>query len=165
MNRMKKNTDITVSIFVVLVIFVIIVGLMTMAILFYNKIRVSTSEIQKLRACGMSLPQFAMLIARQCMFYPLIGIICAVIPACALQSLFMYIRKMIDSGKWDGISMGGESWYQKLPFRYNLFSYNPVRLLIIISVIYLLFFACMVVPHMIYIRNHRIVEDIEYNEF
>lgn len=132
----------------------------------YTRIRRKSMDIACMRAIGLTIPQLAKVILYQNIFYPVVGIICAGIPAAICQSFFYYVRKQIDSGIWNSTEyinshFGKLPFWAEIPYRYNLFSYHPVLTLLLLFFIAVLLMAVVTVPQLVYIRRMQVVEDLE----
>ncbi len=102
--NMQNRVGQVMSIYYAIIIMLIAVGIVSIGINLYSRIRMSSSKIATLRATGMSLSQLTRLILRQNMFYPVIGAVSAVIPVAACQ--FISIKKSIPES-------GAAAWYWK----------------------------------------------------
>lgn len=161
------NTKV-MSIYYVMIIMLVITGMTAIGISLYSRIRMSSTKIAHLRAIGMSLSQMVLLIIRQNAFYPVIGAVCAVIPAGLCQCFFYYTARQIDTGAWGsatGIYMGRLPWWFEVPYRYNLFAYHPVITLLVLALIMMGLIVLVTIPQILYIRKQRIVEDLEKVSF
>lgn len=169
MEKMRKNAGNTMTIYYIMIIQLILLGMFAVGIKFYNRIKLNTQTIAKLRAIGMSLPQIENLILRQNMIYPLIGGAIALIPTFLCQMFFNYIIRQINSGVWGGVVIvanGGETpWYHNVPFRYSLFAYHPVPVLLTIVLIFEALMLLATIPQILYMRKQIIAETMDVDSF
>ncbi len=161
--RMDESSRNTMTIYYTLVAALVCLGMLTVGIKFYSRVKFQSRTIAKLRAIGMSLAQAESLVMRQNFMYPLIGAAVSLIPVGLCQMLFSFITKQIDSGVWDGGMVitsggGGLPWYHGLPFRYNLFSYHPLAVLLVIILVFEILMLAATIPQIKYVRNQSIAE-------
>lgn len=164
---MQTETNKVMAVYYLLVIMLLLVGMVAIAIGMYTKIRLQSNEIAYMRAVGMKISQLAYLIICQNISYLGIGILCAPIPAGVMQVLFNYIKKQIDTGVWEGtnfVVIGEEQslpWWRALPFRYDLFSYEPVQTIVWLCILMGGLVFLLTVFQLIYIRKQQIVKGME----
>ncbi|MCM1535516.1 MAG: ABC transporter permease [Clostridium sp.] len=168
--KMKTNAGNTMTIYYIMILTLIFLGMIAVGIKFYSRIKLNSQTIARLRAIGMSLPQIESLILRQNILYPLIGGVLSLIPTFLCQMLFDYIKRQIDSGIWSGITVitnggGGIPWYHNVPFRYNLFGYHPVLVLLAIVLIFEILMLLATIPQILYMRKQRLAEMIDMDSF
>lgn len=168
--KMKENAGNTMTIYYIMIITLIFLGMIAVGIKFYSRIKLNSQTIARLRAIGMSLPQIESLILRQNVIYPLIGGVVSLIPTFLCQMFFNYIIRQIDSGVWSGITIitnggGGTPWYHNVPFRYNLFSYHPLFVLLTIVLIFEVLMLLATIPQILYMRRQIIAEMIDIDSF
>ena len=77
---------------------------------------------------------------------------------------FLFIRKQIESGAWEGITIG-PVWYSNIPFYYNLFGYHPVAVLLIMTGAVLLLTLLATLPQIYYIRKQSVSETIRRDTY
>lgn len=165
--QIENDTCKIMSIYYLVIIMLIVVGITAIGISLYSRIRMSSTKIAYLRAIGMSLSQITGLILKQNMFYPVIGAVCAVIPVGLCQCMFEYINHQINTGAWFsfGIIEYRPPWYFFVPHWYNLFSYHPVATLVILTLIMMALILLVTIPQILYVRKQRVVEDLEKVSF
>ncbi len=164
----RVASDIITSIFFTMISFIVIIGSVTLVILLRGRIRMNMSRISRLRAIGMSTPQLTAFIAGQTLFYPLIGAALSVVPSALCQCLFLYIRKKFESGDWDSISFitdNAEPWYSRLPYRFDLYSYDPGWVVGITAAAALLLFSVLILIQSRYSKKNSILDNMENNKF
>ena len=168
-DEMKRNAGSVMAVYYLMIMLLVIVGMITIAIKFYSKIKMKNQTIARLRATGMSLGQLEKIIISQNLIYPVIGAIVAMIPTSICQQFFNYIKYCIDSGKWQGsgiyTSEAAIPWYHNIPFRYNLFDYHPVITIIVIVIAFLCLMLLATIPQIIYMRKQVIAENIDNDTF
>lgn len=167
MKKMKANAGNTMIIYYILILMLVLLGMIAVGIKFYSRIKLNAQAIAKLRAIGMSLPQIEHLILRQNISYPLIGGVVSLIPTFLCQLFFFYITRQIDSGAWSGFGVitGETPWYHNVPFRYSLFSYHPVLVLLVIVIIFECLMLMATIPQIRYMRKQIIAEMIDTDSF
>lgn len=164
--KMQTNTRNTMLIYYLILFVLIFMGVIAIGIKFYSKIKLQSRTIGKLRALGMPLSGLERMIVGQNIIYPFIGAVTSVIPVSVCQMLFLYVRQNVDSGAWDGITVGGDvPWWHDIPFRYHLFSYDPVLVLALLFGVFLVLILLATVPQIFYIRKQSIAETIDENSF
>ena len=168
-DEMKRNAGSVMAVYYLMIMLLVVVGMITIAIKFYSKIKMKNQTIARLRATGMSLGQLEKIIISQNLIYPVIGAIVAMIPTSICQQFFNYIKYCIDSGKWQGsgiyTSEAAIPWYHNIPFRYNLFDYHPVITIIVIVIAFLCLMLLATIPQIIYMRKQVIAENIDNDTF
>ena len=87
------------------------------------------------------------------------------IPTALCQLFFLFIRRQIDSGAWDAISTGELPWYHNVPFRYDLFGYHPVAVLLTIVALAELLIVLATLPQIRYMKKQVIAETIDMDSF
>lgn len=134
-DKLERNAGSVMAVYYLMIMLLIIVGMITIAVKFYSKIKMKNQTIARLRATGMSLGQLEKIIISQNLIYPVIGAIIAIIPITICQQFFNYIKHSLDSGKWQAIYFAGpearEKWYHNIPYRYSLFDYHLVITLVV----------------------------------
>lgn len=163
--KMQTNTRNTMLIYYLMLFVLIFMGIMASGIKFYSAIKLRSQTIAKLRALGMPLSGLERMIVEQNIIYPIIGTLVSLIPVSICQMFFLYIKRQIDSGAWDGISAGELPWYINIPFRYDLFSYHPVLVLALLLGAFLILILFATIPQIIYIRKQSIAETMEEDSF
>ncbi|MCM1326162.1 MAG: ABC transporter permease [Bacteroidales bacterium] len=168
--KMKAREGNTMTIYYIMIVMLIFLGMLAVGILFYSRIKLNSQTIARLRAIGMSLPQLEWLILRQNIAYPLIGGAMAVIPTFLCQMLFGYIKRQIDTGAWAGVILitadsGGMPWYSYVPFRYSLFAYHPAAVLLAVVLVFEILILAATIPQIHYMRRQVISEIIDRDSF
>ncbi len=163
--QMELGMRNTMTVYYVMIVMLICTGILAIGIKFYSQIRLRTQTISRLRAIGMSLPQLIGMILRQNAVCPLVCGGLAVIPTALCQLFFLFIRRQIDSGAWAGISTEGLPWYHNVPFRYDLFGYHPVAVLLVIVALFELLIVLATVPQIRYMKKQVIAETIDMDSF
>ncbi len=165
--EIQVETGKVMCIYYVVIVLLIIVGMTAIGISLYSRIRMNSTKIAHLRAVGMSMGQLMGLLIRQNMIYPVIGGICAVIPASLCQCFFYWITRQVDSGAWvwDGAVSNQLPWWFYVPHRYSLFSYHPIATVLVLIAVMIGMMALVTIPQLVYIRKQRIVEDLEKSSF
>lgn len=138
----------------------ILVTMCAIGMQLYSGIRRKSMDIAYMRAVGLSISQLARVIIRQNIFYPVIGAVCAVIPAAVCQCFFFFIQKNL-AGNFMSIADERLPWWFNIPYRYNLFAYHPLLTLLLLFLIAVLLMAAVTIPQLIYIRRMQVVEDLE----
>ena len=163
---MQNGKNRVMYIYYVLISLLCLITACGAAMQLYTRIRRKSTDIACMRAIGLTIPQLGKVILYQNIFYPVVGVICAVIPAALCQSFFFYIRKQIDSGVWNSTEyinshFGELPFWAELPYRYNLFSYHPILILLLLFLLGVLLMAVVTIPQMVYIKKMQVVEDLE----
>ena len=95
--EMDSATDKIMSIFYIMNILLIIICILAISILVYNKIKSNSRNISIMYSLGMSKKQLIFIIMRKYWMYPVIGGVCSLIPTSLMQCLFYYIINKLDS--------------------------------------------------------------------
>lgn len=166
-----KDTAEQMTIFYILIVTLILLGMATVAIRFYSRMKFQSRTLAKLRAVGMSLPQIESLILRQNAAYPLVGAAISVVPVALFQALFDFINRQIESGAWNSAysMINGESqdyhWYLSLPFSYSLLGYHPGLVLLGNVLIFEALMLLATLPQIIYLKKQSIADEIDRDSF
>lgn len=164
--KMQTDTRNTMLIYYLMLFLLIFMGIVSIGIKFYSKIKLQSQTIAKLRAVGMPLSGLERMIMRQNIIYPFIGAVTSVIPVSICQMFFLYVKQQIDSGAWEGIVVAGDApWWHYIPFRYNLFDYHPVLILALLMVAFLILILFATIPQIFYIRKQSITETMDTDSF
>lgn len=164
--KMRTNTRKTMVVYELTIITLIVLGMISIGIKFYSRMKWQSQTVARLRALGMTLSQLETMIFRQNLMYPFIGAVFSVIPVSLCQAFFLYIRKCIDSGAWDeAYNAGTIPWWHYVPFRYNLFGYHPVMTLLILVVVFICLTILATVPQVWYMKKQVIAESIDTDSF
>ena len=118
-DKMKKNEFNTIIISYLMIITLSFVGIINIAIRLYGEVKRKSKTVARLRALGMPLDSLIVMVLRQNVYCPIIGLIVSIILTLFCQYFFIYIRKMIDSGAWTGVSFDTVPWYHYIPYRYS----------------------------------------------
>lgn len=162
--KMQNNTHKVMSLYYVIIIMLIVIGMTAIGISLYSRIRMSSTKIAYLRAIGMSLSQITMMILRQNIFYPFIGAVCAIIPVGLCQCFFYYIIWFTSSTDMVVVEYR-LPWYSEIPYWYNLFSYHPAATLTVLTLVMMGLIFLVTIPQILYVKRQRIVEDLEKISF
>lgn len=157
----RRNMCVYYTMFIMLVIF----GLVSVSISLYSRIRMNAQEFAYLRAVGMKQRNFCGLLFCVHVMYPLLGIGVSTLPVGMCQLFFMYIRRMIDNGSWDGYSVDTIPWYHYVPFRYNLYDYHFLGVLLVVFLIYFVLTVLATVPGLYYMKKQNITDELEISQF
>lgn len=163
--KMEVSTRNTMTVYYIMIVMLICTGILAIGIKFYSQIRLRTQTVSRLRAIGMSLPQLTGMILRQNAVCPLICGGLSVIPTVLCQLFFLFIRRQIDTGVWEGISTEGVPWYFNVPFRYDLFGYHPLAALLVIVLLFELLIILATLPQIRYLKKQVIAETIDMDSF
>lgn len=139
----------------------ILVTMCAIGMQLYAGIRRRSMDIAYMRAVGLSMSQLARVILRQNIFYPIIGAVCAMIPAALCQCFFFYIRQNLSGSTVIIAADETLPWWFNIPYRYNLFGYHPLLTLLLLFLLVVLLMAVVTVPQLVYIRRMQVVEDLE----
>ncbi len=168
-DKLNRNAGSVMAVYYLMIMLLVIVGMLTITIKFFSKIKMKNQTITRLRATGMSLGQLEKIIISQNLIYPVIGAIIAMIPTIICQQFFNYIKHCLDSGKWEAAYFAGpgvrEPWYHNIPFRYNLFDYHPVITLVVIVIAFLCLMLLATIPQILYMRKQVIADNIDNDTF
>ncbi len=162
---MQTDTRNTMLICYLMLFMLVFMGIVAIGIKFYSKIKLQSQTIAKLRALGMPLSWLERMIISQNIIYPFIAAVVSVIPVSLCQMLFLYVKNKIDSGAWDGITGDEIPWWHFVPFRYNLFGYHPVLVLVLLMGAFLILILFVTIPQIFYIRKQSIAETIDADSF
>lgn len=163
--KMQTETRNTMLICYMMLFVLIVMGIFSVGIRFYSNIKLKSQTIARLRALGMPLSWVEKMIIRQNVLYPFLGAFLSVIPVSLCQRFFIYIRDQIESGVWDGITLGTVPWWSYIPFRYDLFGYHPIQTLMLLVVILLLLILMATLPQIFYLRKQIISEGLDTHSF
>lgn len=163
--QMEVSMRNTMAVYYILIVMLIVTGILAIGIKFYSRIRLRAQTVSRLRAIGMSLPQLEGMILRQNAVCPLVCGGLAMLPTALCQLFFLFIRRQIDSGAWAGISTEGLPWYHNVPFRYDLFGYHPVVVLLVIVALFELLIVLATLPQIRYMKKQVIAETIDMDSF
>lgn len=164
--KMQTDTRNTMLIYYLMLFLLVFMGIVAIGIKFYSKIKLQSQTIAKLRALGMTLSGLERMIIRQNIIYPFIGAVTSLIPVSICQFFFIYVRQHVDSGAWDGMMEAGViPWWHYIPFRYQLFGYQPVLILALLLGAFLILILFATVPQMFYIRRQNIAETMNKDSF
>lgn len=163
--KMQTDSRNTMLICYLMLFMLIFMGIVAIGIKFYSKIKLQSQTIAKLRALGMPLSWLERMIISQNIRYPFLAALVSVIPLSLCQLLFLYVRNQIDSGAWEGITVNVIPWWYYMPFRYNLFGYHPVLVLLLLMGAFLLLILLVTIPQILYIRKQSIAETIDADSF
>ena len=153
------------SIYYMMFALLLMIGMIASAICLYSRLRLKSQEFAYMKAVGLTNNSIYGLILKENMIYSVVGAVFSVVPVCLCQIFFVYIRKMVDSGAWDGISTGATPWYHDLPYRYNLYEYQLGTVIILVFIIHFALMILASVPGLIHIKNQDIVKEFETNTF
>lgn len=168
--KMKENAGNTMTIYYVMIIMLIFLGMLAVGIKFYSRIKLNSQTIARLRAIGMSLSQIEALILRQNVLYPLIGGAVSFLPTLLCEVFFRYIKKQVDLGAWGGVTIITDAsaempWYHNVPFRYSLFGYHPIIVILTIVIVFEILMLIATIPQIRYMRKQKIAEVIDKDSF
>lgn len=158
---MDAGRNRVMCIYYAVMVMLILVTMCAIGMQLYAGIRRRSMDIAYMRAVGLSMSQLARVILRQNIFYPIVGAVCAMIPAAVCQCLFFYIRQNLSGSM---VIMAVDEtlpWWFHIPYRYNLFGYHPLLTLLLLFFLVVLLMAVVTVPQLVYIRRMQVVEDLE----
>ena len=153
------------SVYYMMATLLLLLGTIASMIAMYGRMRFNGQEFAYLRAVGMNNSQIYRVLLEESFVYPIAGIMFSTAPVWACQLLFMYIRKMIDSGKWESYAIDTLPWYAELPFQFNLYEYHMMAVLIVVFVMYMLINIVIIIPGFVYIKKQNVVNELEMNTF
>lgn len=158
---MDAGRNRVMCIYYAVMIMLILVTMCAIGMQLYAGIRRRSMDIAYMRAVGLSMSQLAWIILRQNIFYPIIGAVCAMIPAAVCQCFFFYIRQNLGGSMMIWTADETLPWWFNIPYRYNLFGYHPLLTLFLLFFLVVLLMAVVTVPQLVYIRRMQVVEDLE----
>lgn len=158
---MDAGRNRVMCIYYAVMVMLILVTMCAIGMQLYAGVRRRSMDIAYMRAVGLSISQLARVILRQNIFYPIIGAICAMIPAAVCQCLFFYIRQNLGGSVMFLTPDETLPWWVNIPYRYNLFGYHPLLTLLLLFLLVILLMAVVTIPQLVYIRRMQVVEDLE----
>lgn len=158
---MDAGRNRVMCIYYAVMVMLILVTMCAIGMQLYAGVRRRSMDIAYMRAVGLSISQLARVILRQNIFYPIIGAVCAMIPAAVCQCLFFYIRQNLGGGVTIMEPDETLPWWVNIPYRYNLFGYHPLLTLLLLFLLVILLMAVVTIPQLVYIRRMQVVEDLE----
>ena len=164
-NCMNAGISKTMSVYFCMVIVLITLAIITISISLYSSIRMKSNSFAVLRSCGMSIQQVSHMIFLKNLFYPIIGVLFAIIPTAICQHFFNYIKHKVDSGEWNSMQSNEIPWYHYIPFRYNLYEYNIIKILIIIFGLYVFIIIMITAIQMRLLSKQSITAELEKSSF
>ena len=157
-DRISIGTNRVMTIFFVLMIVLIMLGVMSIISGLYTKTRSNTARFQTLRRIGLSIKQSHIMLYTQNMFYPLISTLFAIVPIYILQIFFNSVYNKVEAGDLDITEL---PWYTKIPYWANLFSYDFIPSLICCLIIGNLLILIGTLPQILYMRKMKMIETRE----
>ena len=158
---MDAGRNRVMCIYYAVMVMLILVTMCAIGMQLYAGVRRRSMDIAYMRAVGLSMSQLARVILRQNIFYPVIGAVCAMIPAAACQCLFFYIRQNLSGSMTFMAPDETLPWWYNIPYRYNLFGYHPLLTLLLLFFLVVVLMAVVTIPQLVYIRRMQVVEDLE----
>lgn len=158
---MDAGSNRVMCIYYAVMFMLILVAMCAIGMQLYASIRRRSMDIAYMRAVGMSMSQLARVILRQNIFYPIIGAVCAMIPAALCQCFFFYIRQNLGGSVFVIAADERLPWWLSIPYRYNLFAYHPILTLLLLFCLVVLLMGVVTIPQLVYIRRMQVVEDLE----
>lgn len=140
-----------------------VLGAVASAIAMYSRIRLKSREIAYLSAVGLTKGRICRVILEEHMLYPVVGLSLSILPVALCQFFFLFIRYMVDHKIWGGYL--GVPWYSEVPFRCDLYRYQPARLMLVIFLVYSVVILLATIPSLLYVKRQRIVDNLERNEY
>lgn len=164
--KMRQETGNIMAICYLMVWMLVFIGIVAIGIKFYSRIQIQAQTIAKLRAIGMPVSWLEQMIIRQNLIYPAIGAVLAVIPVSLCQIFFLFMQQQVDSGAWSSMSETGEiAWWFYVPYRYSLFDYHPVAVLLLLTAGMLLLTILATLPQILYLKRQSIADTINMNTY
>lgn len=158
MDEITIERDRVMTIFFVLNIVLVVLGIMSIISGLYTKTRSNSARFQTLRRVGLSVNQASLMIYTQNMFYPIVATLIAIVPIYYVQSVFDSIEKRLEAGTFDIME---RLWYVKVPYWADLFSYDFIPALICCLLLGNLLIAIGTLPQILYLRKMKMIETRE----
>lgn len=152
-------------VFFIMVLMLILVAACAIAFSLYMRIRISTPKLVTLRCLGMTEKQLMGMLIIQNIYYPVVGVVFAILPVAVCQSWFYYLRHLVESGAADNWSFNQDMRLLEIPFWYNLFDYSFGMALIGILLLGVLLIILGTIPQVRYIKKLNLIQEIERNTY
>lgn len=152
-------------VFFIMVLMLVLVAACAIAFSLYMRIRISTPKLVTLRCLGMTEKQLMRMLVTQNIYYPVVGVIFAILPVAMCQGWFYYLRHLVESGAADNWSFNQDMRLMEIPYWYNLFDYNFGMALIVILLLGVLLIILGTIPQVRYIKKLNLIQEIERNTY
>ena len=152
-------------VFFIMVLMLILVAACAIVFSLYMRIRISTPKLVTLRCLGMTEKQLMGMLIIQNIYYPVVGVVFAILPVAVCQSWFYYLRHLVESGAADNWSFNQNMRLLEIPFWYNLFDYSFGMALIGILLLGVLLIILGTIPQVRYIKKLNLIQEIERNTY